>query len=107
MIYRCKSCGHEEARGCLPSATCGIYMLALVGLWLGIIAAEVPRLIASRPRWWAWLLIVPGSLLIAIIGGVLLDFALQLVEWAAFVLRRCPQCRRRRWSWGFTRGFGL
>lgn len=57
--------------------------------------------------WWAWFAIVPLGLVCAVIGAMVLNVLFQAVEWLAFALRRCPRCGKRRWSWGFTRGFGL
>jgi hypothetical protein len=40
-------------------------------------------------------------------GMAAMKFFLELVEYLAFARRKCPQCGGRRWSRGFTRGFGL
>jgi hypothetical protein len=83
-------------------------MLGLMGLWAGIALPLIRRaFLPATLAWWAWLLILPGSLIAAVIGGVLLDLILQTIEWLVFAVRRCPRCRARRWSWGFTQGFGL
>jgi len=37
----------------------------------------------------------------------LLKFLLELIEYLAIRRRPCARCGERRWSWGFTRGFGL
>ena len=62
---------------------------------------------ASRPPWWAWFLLIPAFLVVAVLGMWLLDKLFSGIEWLAFSRRRCPRCGKRRWSWGFTRGFGL
>ena len=108
MWYRCRRCNFNETRGCLPSVSCGIYLLVLVCACAGVALPLIRHTVLpdSLP-WWAWLLIVPGGLVVAVIGGILLDLLLQAVEWLLFAFRRCPRCRARRWSWGFTGGFGL
>lgn len=60
--------------------------------------------------WWA-LLFIPLVMILGFvflfIAAMILNTILELIEWLAFCLRRCPDCGCRRWSWGFTRGFGL
>jgi hypothetical protein len=57
------------------------------------------------------LVIIPFAMIIGFvvlfIAAMLLNVLMEFIEWLAFSLRRCPKCRCRRWSWGFTRGFGL
>jgi hypothetical protein len=50
---------------------------------------------------------VAVTLILMAVGVRVVKFALELVEYLAFARRRCPTCGARRWSWGFTRGFGL
>jgi len=116
MYYKCRRCEHEEARGCLPTVTCGIYLFFLMGCTLGIAAVTVRMIRGDAPRqpldsgWWN-LLVVPLSLVIgfvgAFVGAMILNAILELIEYLAFAFRKCPQCGARRWSWGYTRGFGL
>ncbi len=117
MIYRCKACKYEESRGCLPSASCGLYMLGLMGLWIfganlalkilqrHMPVGQVPEL--SSPPWWMWIVLIPAGLAFAVFGVLVLNSLFSAIEWLLFARRRCPQCGDRRWSWGFTRGFGL
>jgi hypothetical protein len=60
--------------------------------------------------WWK-LVIIPFVMVIGFVvllfAALLLNVLMELMEWLAFSLRRCPNCRCRRWSWGFKRGFGL
>ena len=117
MIYRCKSCGLEEARGCLPTASCALYLLGLIGLAAFVIGLAIPLF---RRAWfhdagaaetstpgWAWLLIIPAAVGAAVLIAAALDKIFALAEWLLFAGRRCPGCGSRRWSRGFTRGFGL
>ena len=118
MIYRCRACQHEQARGCLPTATCGLYAIALLGLSVGCMAgvARGIRMLMGDPPppaepadapWWVCVAAVVVGPVLAVVGMVVINFALELAEWLAFAWRRCPTCGARRWSWGFTRGFGL
>lgn len=60
--------------------------------------------------WWSLLLIPPIIVLgfaMIFVAALALDYMLSLIEYLVFVLRKCPKCGSRRWSFGFTRGFGL
>jgi hypothetical protein len=85
-------------------------MLLLLPLSLTSIVLAAQRIVIAlgglRP-WWVWLIAVIAGPILVIVGMVLINFLLELFEYLAFAWRRCPQCRARRWSWGFTRGFGL
>ena len=118
VIYRCRGCGAEEARGCLPSATCGLYFIGVLALSVGLLAGLV-RLIrlrlgqavasaeeAAAPWWVDVSAYVIGFVLIVACAWAV-NFALESAEWLLFARRRCPECGGRRWSRGFTRGFGL
>lgn len=116
MYYKCRCCEHEEARGCLPTVTCGIYLLFLMGLTVAIgsftlrlIRGDSPGL-ALELGWWKLLVIPLGmvvGLVLAFVGAVLLNYVFEFIEYVAFCLRKCPKCGARKWSWGYTRGFGL
>ena len=116
MYYKCRCCNHEETRGCLPTATCGLYFLFLMGLTvaIGIFIVRLLRSDASgQPHdlgWWD-LVLFPvamfAGLILVLIGAMFLNFTFELIEYLAFSLRRCPRCRSRKWSWGYSRGFGL
>jgi hypothetical protein len=116
MIYRCLLCDHEEGRGCLPTVTCGLYLLAFPVLAVGILwgATYLLRWALGpevRPRppapWWVW----PVAAVVTVVLVVGMTVALKrAVEWAerlAVLRRPCPRCGGRRWSRGFTRGYGL
>ena len=116
MYYKCRCCEHEEARGCLPTVTCGIYLLFLMGLTVAIgsftlrlIGGDSPGL-ALELGWWKLLVIPLGmvvGLVLAFVGTVLLNYVFEFIEYVAFCLTKCPKCGARKWSWGYTRGFGL
>ena len=122
MIYRCHGCQQEEARGCLPTTTCGLYAMALLALSTGCIAGVargIRSLAGGQPPtvdpvvapWWVGVLFgvlaVVVGVALALVGMIVINFVLELAEWLIFARRRCPLCNARRWSWGFTRGFGL
>ncbi len=124
MIYRCRRCNCEESRGFLPTATCGMLFLAQLGISAAALLAILRyfrSLITTSPEvsapdsslglgWWA-IAAIPLAMIIGLglllVATLLLNVFMQLIEWLAFSLRRCRQCGCRRWSWGYTRGFGL
>lgn len=118
MNYRCRACQHEEARGCLPTATCGLYALVLLALSVGCIAgfALILRSLIDVPPaktepvstpWWVGVFAVVVGLVLVVVGMVVINFMLELAEWLVYSRRRCPMCGARRWSRGFSKGFGL
>lgn len=124
MLYRCRSCQYEETRGLLPTATCGMLLLAQMGVCAAILIPSirfVRSLINTAPAaiepnnssglgWWA-LLIVPLMMIVGFIAlfiaAMILNALMELIEWLWYCRRQCPTCGCRKWSWGFTRGFGL
>lgn len=116
MYYRCRHCEYAEARGCLPTVTCGLYMLFLMGCTTAIAAVAIRVIRGHGPYeslglgWWN-VLVIPLAgvvgLVGAFIGSILLNYVLEFIEYVAFMWRKCPKCGARRWSWGYTRGFGL
>src|SRR5690349_3861711 len=110
MLYQCRNCNHEEARGCLPPATCGIYTLGLMGL-TGAMLIPALRYARSLARstsesvnipaqesglgWWV-LLVIPIALVLGFvvlfIGAITLNAVFELIEWLAYCCRRCPKC---------------
>ena len=105
MYYRCRRCDREEARGCLPSASCGLYMGFLGSFTLGLVFGVLRWSPIEALGWWS-LLLIPVVGVAAMFAGIPLHIALCALEWLAFCLRKCLQCGARRWSWPFTRGFG-
>jgi hypothetical protein len=91
-------------------------MLFMMGCATAIMTFSLRRLRGDTPNpiadlgWWN-LLAIPIGLIVLIIvaffGGLVLNYALEFFEWLAYCLRKCPKCGCRKWSWGFTRGFGL
>lgn len=124
MLYRCRNCKYEEARGFLPTVTCGMLLFAQMALIGGALVAclrylkSSPQSISNAPEtnsdaglgWWA-IIVVPlfmaVGLMLLFFGAMILNLLLELIEWLAYCCRRCPKCSRRKWSWGFTNGFGL
>ena len=124
MIYRCRCCNYEEERGFLPGVSCGMLLLAQMGFSAVLLISTVRylrSLVLTTPDspipspspgmgWWA-LVIIPLMMIVGFVvlfvAAMILNALMEFMEWCAFSLRRCPECSRRRWSWGFTRGFGL
>jgi hypothetical protein len=83
-------------------------MFAMIGGGFGLTFAIIrDGLLPAELPWWAWLILVPVNLVLAVLAGWLLDLLLQTIEWLLFARRRCPRCGGRRWSWGFTEGFWI
>lgn len=106
MIYKCLDCEFREGRGVLPGVSCGILMLLEMGVATLLISFVARALLPDDLGWW-WLLIAPVLFVLALPAGYLVAVALAALEWLVFSLRRCPRCGARRWSFGFTEGFGL
>lgn len=105
MNYRCRRCGHEESRGCIPSASCGLLLVLPFAGALALQLGLIPTVFPDGLRWW-WLLAIPLLVVISVICAVLFNAVIGLVEWLIYCRRQCPQCRSCSWSRGFTRGFG-
>ena len=106
MLYRCKCCQYSEGRGVLPGVTCGLFILAQMTIAAFIVGALIPKGFLSGLGPWKWLGL-PLLPVVAFFGALILNWLLEAIEWLAFCLRKCPQCGKRRWSWGYTGGFGL
>ncbi|MBB5035661.1 hypothetical protein [Prosthecobacter vanneervenii] len=80
-------------------------IFVLAGVAWGILMSLL-HFYARSLGWW-WLVAAPALLVAALAGAWLLHELLAGIEWLMFCFRRCPCCLSRRWSWGFTQGFGL
>ncbi len=114
MLYRCEDCGHIEARGWLPTTTCSLFWIFSGSLVLGCAGTPIQVFLGlpSLPEWGAWwLMLIPLSFLLLVptmvIGYFMHYYVFAFVEWTVYCIRRCPKCKARSWSWGFTRGLGL
>jgi hypothetical protein len=116
MLYRCRVCEFVEDRGWLPATPCLLYLLFLscvsVGcLNLAVLAIRATLDLPQRPAepmpWWGWLVGCLVVMILFVIATAALKYALELLEWIAVRRKPCPRCGQRRWSWGFTGGFGL
>ena len=106
MIYKCKECGFSESRGVLPQTTCGLLLAIYIGISIGLIMTIVPRVFPDGLGWW-WLIGGPVVFTVAVLMSFVLSLLFETIEWLVFCRRKCPICEKRRWSWGFTQGFGL
>ena len=108
----------------MPGVSCGFYLAFLIACTsaIGIAVVRAMRLairsyashVAPRESLeldWRGLAVLSLAAVVVLIGTILgvivLNFVLELLEYLAFVRRKCPVCGARRWSWGYTRGFGL
>jgi hypothetical protein len=111
MYYKCLRCEHKEARGYLPTMNWARYMLLLMGCLTAIAFIAARSIHGDGPRqtieleYWD-LLLVPLTLFGltgAAVGAMLLNYVFELVEYVAFLWKKCPRCGARRWSWGSPR----
>lgn len=118
MLYQCRQCEHVEARGCLPTVTCGIYFVGLMGCASALCGAVAVlmdwwfmRDLLPGPKpdlpWWVWLISVCVSLPLTLLGAIALDYLFRPIEYFAVRRMTCPKCGARFWSKGYTSGFGL
>jgi hypothetical protein len=107
MYYECKSCHHEEYRGCLPGTTFGLLMPVSAGISLAMLLIAFETLCPNGIGWW-WLLIGPVGFLLAIVPGSLIVYgAIWIAEWLFISIFRCTKCGSHRFCLGKNRGFGL
>jgi hypothetical protein len=66
----------------------------------------VPRVFTNGLGWW-WILAVPLVLTASFFFAVAVNYILAFVEWSLVLLKKCPNCGSRHWSWGYNSGFGL
>ena len=81
-------------------------LFAQMGIVAGVMTYLIPKGFIASLGDWRWLAI-PVLPVAAFFGAAILHLILEAIEWLAFCRRRCPSCGSRRWSWGFTSGFGL
>lgn len=119
-MYKCLKCEHQVAAGCLPTATCGLYFFGLMAIvpallfglvvlirWLVPVSPPPPDAPETGTPWWVWVVSVAVTPVLMVGGAWALDLLFRTVE--RFTLRwaKCPKCRARAWSKGYTRGFGV
>ena len=88
MVYRCLHCNHAEARGCLPTVSCGLYLIVLFAIASSMLFSLVPLLAPEGLGWW-WLAAGPILLAASVALSIALNWTLEFLEWAAFVLLDC------------------
>jgi hypothetical protein len=66
-----------------------------------------PASIREPAPWWLWVISFVVALPLFVLSIYVTKYVLEAIEYVAFAWRRCPNCKARRWSWGFTEGFGL
>lgn len=106
MIYRCRSCQEKVYFGCLPSVSCGLLLMVYASIG-GAISWTVGELLWRVLPHWVTFAAIPALAVLGILMIWPLAWASGAVEWLLIHLTRCRRCGGRRWSWGFTEGFGL
>jgi len=107
-IVRCNTCGHKAVVGCMPTATCGVLVIAGLGVGAAIAGGFAAPLLLREVAGW---LRTPCLIGIFILGGIGGLFAMHYIpwtiEWLIAKCNRCPECGNRDWSFPYTEGFGL
>ena len=97
MIYRCRRSNYEEARGFLPTATCGMLVLAQMGVCAAVLmptirfgrslietASDSPIADSARGFGWWKLVIIPFVMIIGLVvllfAAMLLNVLMELIE---------------------------
>jgi hypothetical protein len=88
----------------LVSVTC--FLVWATALVLRTWSIEVTGRDPGIPPWW-WIIGVPVGAVVGLGAVIAVRYALEAVEYLVFLPRKCPHCGKRRWSWGYTQGFGL
>lgn len=107
MFYECRRCKHEEYRGILPGATCGILLACWGGVSIAACLISIQYFLSNGLGWW-WLLVAPAVFVFSItIGAITLHLLASVFEWLAISLVPCKKCGSHRFKFGRTHGFGL
>ena len=110
MWYRCKECDYEEARGCIPGVSCGIYLISLSvfpAFVIGVVLGWLRGCVEIDGFGWWWVLIVPLMIIVSFVLISPVAYFFEFLEYLVLALRKCRRCGARRWSRGYTKGFGL
>lgn len=102
MIYRCKKCNNEMQAGWMPSSTCGILLLPMLGGG-ALMASIMWGALAEISGWLSWI----AAIVAFGVGAVMVSLTMDLSDFLLAHCKRCSHCGSRKWSWGHTRGFGL
>ncbi len=86
----------------MPASTFGMLLIPTL-LAGGFFAIVVQGLLAGKIGSWSWLVALPAF----IIGALATYYAMELSDFLLVHFCSCPKCGKHRWSWGYTRGFGL
>ena len=107
MWYRCKSCGKQVTLGCLPTATCSVYMFIVLPTIATLLLAALSALTLGRFLHLWTLALVPVCVLLAFPLAPVVDWILRQFEWCGVKFLACPDCGSHDWSKGYTSGFGM
>ncbi|MCB9935997.1 MAG: hypothetical protein H6840_09925 [Planctomycetes bacterium] len=103
MMYCCKRCASKEGFGFLPTFSCGMLLVVHGGIASAAASFLSILLVRSQDSAWWW----AAWPLFFVVGFLLSVCLFELIEFLLIHLFKCPSCGARRWSWGFTEGFGL
>jgi len=101
MIYRCRTCNEEAQAGWMPASTWGMLLFPMFGG--GALLASITRAaLTDAIPWLSWL----AALVAFGVGAAIVSYTMDLSDFLLAKRKRCANCGSRKWSWGYTRGFG-
>ena len=105
-LVQCKGCGIKRVVGFMPTTTCGLLLLPGFGVAVasGLAGFDYFHEVHVAGR----MIIGPIAAILGFLSWVAaVHYIPWTLEWCIAMTRRCPECKRRKWSYPFTEGFGL
>ena len=105
-VVKCNGCGIKRVVGFMPTTTCGLLLIPGFGVAAasGFAGFDYFQEVHVVGRIFIALLAAMLGFLLCVIATHYIPWTL---EWFIAMTHRCPGCRRRKWSYPFTEGFGL
>ena len=107
MAYaRCGKCGNVIRSGPSPGQMSGLILIPALGAAIAVFLIRF-RHLAGRAFLLRFFLsdLTAAAVLLGII--FLFTYLPLIIEWIFITGKRCPSCGSRRWSFPFTKGFGI
>ena len=85
----------------MPASLCGLLLFPMLGGGL-LMSSITLAALKEAIGWLSWL----AAIVAFGVGAAIVSFTMDLSDFVFAHCRRCPRCGSRKWSWGYTRGFG-
>lgn len=105
-LVKCKNCGYKGSVGVMPTSTCGMLLFPAMGLG-GIVAVQIVAKTAHLHTVYKIALAILAFIIVFIVGIYLIHVIPYSFEWLLAMCHKCPECKKRKWSFPFTEGAGL